>query len=179
MSVYNDYMIKATNCFVNLSNLYCDRLSQGVEDCCLRQKIVLLGMYLDTIPRVGNGNCLTTEQVVKITEHLNSLCGYPGWGALTNTNQIIPPTGTIPNPINSSVTPQAWNTTIGTTPKVITFDQSLGTTGYSWGMTYTATNSNGDSVFVKSITSRSANGFTVDAYEDDVHFEGTAILITS
>jgi hypothetical protein len=178
MSVYNDYMIHVSVYFVKLAELYCNLLSQGVEDCCVRTKMNLLAMYLDTIPRVGNENCLTDEQLAAITNHINILCGYPGWGTLTSTNVINPPVGIAPAG-GSTQGPQAWNTTIGTAPTVISFTESLGTSGTSWAMTYIATTSGGDSVFVKSITNRTANGFTVDAYEDDVHFEGSATLITS
>lgn len=179
MSVYNDYMVKASTCFVNLADLYCSLLAQGVEDCCLRSKLNLLAMYLDTIPRCGDENCLSTEQVISITNHINNLCGYPGWGTLTNINPLVVPTSVFPITASSTVEPQAWNTTIGTAPTTITFEQTLGTSGLSWAMTYTATDSEGNSVFVKSITSRTANGFVVDAYEDNVHFEGSAILITA
>lgn len=180
MSAYNDYMVKASAYFVSLAELYCNLLSQGVEDCCIRNKMNLLGMYLDTIPRCGNENCLSTEQIVLITGHINEICGQQNWGTLTNINVLVPPidqSGT-PGTINATVLPQAWNMTIGTSPVVIAFSQALGTSGTSWGMTYTAVNSSLETVFL-TITNRTASGFTVQALENNVHFEGMAILKTS
>lgn len=181
MSAYNDYMVKVVSYFVNLSAMYCNLLSQGVEDCCIKNKLNILAMYIDTIPRCGNENCLTTEEITAITEHINTLAGNQNWGTLTNINPIVPPTsgGVVTTPPATTVVPQAWNTVIGTTPTVISFNQALGTSGSSWAMTYIATDSLGNNVFVKSITNRTASGFTVDAYEDNVHFEGTAVLKTS
>lgn len=180
MSAYNDYMVKVSTYFVNLANLYCNLISQGIDDCETKNKLNLLAMYLDTIPRCGNENCLSTEQILAITNHINVICGYPSWGTLTNINSFVIPTPiTITTPsASSTIEPQAWNTTIGITPVVIGFTKSLGVDGNSWAITYTATDSLDNSVFVKSITNRTANGFTVDAYEDNVHFEGTATLKT-
>jgi len=119
-------------------------------------------MYLDTIPRVGNENCLTTEEVSGIIEHINSLCNNAPWGTLTNINPISPPAGSTPVVVSSTVTPQAWNTTIGTAWTVIAFSEALGTSGTSWAITYSALNSSLESVFVE-IATRTASGFSVRA----------------
>jgi len=100
------------------------------------------------------------------------------WGTLTSTNIINPPIAIAPSGNSVVTTSFAWNTIIGTAPTTIVFDTPLGTSGSSWAITYTAVNSTMDVVFVKSITNRTASGFTVDAYEDNVTFEGTATLIT-
>lgn len=172
-------MLKAVTCFVNTAELYCNLVAQGVEDCCVKNRMNLLGMYIDTIPRVGNENCLTTEQVSAIIEHINTLCGHPDWGTLTNINPISIPAGYTPIVASSTVEPQAWNTTIGTAPTVITFNQSLGNSGDSWGMTYTAVNQDLETVFVI-ISDRTASGFTARTYSDEnVHFEGSAVLKTT
>jgi len=176
MSAYNDYMVKVSTYFVALADHYCKLLSQGVDDCCVKMKLNILAMYLDTIPRVSNENCLTNAQLAAISNHINELTGYSGWGTLTNTNVITPPTSIVVSS-SSAVLPVAWNITIGTAPTIVTFDHTLGVGGTSWAMTYIATTSGGDSVFVKSITNRTSSGFTVDAYEDNVNFEGSATLI--
>lgn len=177
MSVYNDYMVKLSVYITELTDHYAKLMTQGADCCCIKNKLSLLNMYFDMIPRAATSGCITDAQLLAITNHINDITGYSNWGTLSSLTQITPPT--IVPPIGTvTVTTFAWNTTIGTTPIAIVFDSALGTSGTSWAITYTATNSDGDSVFVKSITSRTANGFIVDAYEDNVHFEGSATLIT-
>lgn len=178
MSAYNDYMIKVVTYFISLSEHYCNLLIQGIDDCCIRNKMNLLGMYIDIIPRVGNENCLTTEETTAISEHINTLCGYPNWGTLTNINPVIIPTSATSVTSTIVAAPQGWNTTIGTAWTVITFSEPLGNSGTSWGMTYTAVNSSLETVFLE-FTNRTANGFTVRALEENVAFEGSAVLKTT
>lgn len=178
MSVYNDYMTKVSVYFVGLAEYYCKLIAQGVDDCKIKNTLILLSMYLDTIPRCGNENCLTDEQLLAITNHINKLTGHLDWGTLTSINVINPPIAISPAS-SATVTPQAWSVIAGTAPVTITFNQPLGVDGDSWAMTYTAINSDDEIVFAKSITDRTANGFTVDFYEDNVTFEGVAVLKTS
>jgi hypothetical protein len=178
MSAYNDYMVSLVNYFVGLSEHYCIMLSQGFDNCIVRNRMNLLAMYIDTIPRTGNEDCLSTEELMAIVEHISWLTGCITWGGLTNINPLSPPAIVNPDPINATAVPQAWNTYIGTAPTVISFSNPLGANGEGWGMTYTAVNSLLETVFI-TISARTASGFTVVALEDNVHFEGTAILKTS
>jgi hypothetical protein len=136
-----------------------------------------MAMYFDSFPRLYVGSCVEADDVVAMSTHFNDLCSYPGWGTITDSD-IMVPFGTMGTTSTSgtNINGYAWNTIIGTTPTIITFDYSLGTTGDSWAMTYTIYNSQG-LVVDPIITNRTKDGFTVAADEDNVHFEGNAMLI--
>lgn len=176
MSTYNDYLIKANVGFVDLAAKYCNRIDQGIDDCKLRNKINILAMYLDTIPRLYNENCVTSDELESITSHIQWLLGCWTLGTL-DTSDIPQPVGTSAIPSTSGNKDYfAWNTTIGTTPITITFDNALGTSGSSWGISYIIYSNITGLILDPHIINRTQYGFTVYADEDDVHFEGTAIL---
>lgn len=175
MSAYNDFMVKAHVAFVYLSDMYCNQIQLGVPDCCLENKITLLAMYLDTIPRTYDGACLDDTQLGNITYHINELIGNYGIGNLTST-EIPTPSGIpeiILTPTPESPITFAWNTTIGVDPTRITFDIDMGSV---WGMSYIIYNSQGYVVDAH-ISDRDNTGFTVTADEDFVHFEGIATKV--
>lgn len=173
MSAYNDFLIKASVGFVDLANKYCNKLSQGMHDCLLENKINLLAMYIDTIPRTYSGNCVTSLELTAITEHINWLLGCHTLGDLTATDIPVPGGIVISPAVTSAYDSYAWNTVVGTTPTVILFDNALGTSGGSWSMTYIAYTADGIAVD-PTITDRMADRFTVKFDEEDVHFEGVA-----
>lgn len=178
MSTYNDYLIKANVGFVDLADKFVSKLQQGIHDCLLENKINLLAMYLDTIPRSYQGNCITSTELEGITQHINWLLGCYTLGSLESSD-IPVPASTVVTPTATSIYDSfAWNTTVGTTPTTIVFDNALGSTGGSWSMTYIAYTSDGIAVD-PTITDRQADRFTVRFDEDNVHFEGVANQIRS
>jgi len=133
-------------------------------------------MYLDSFPKMYVGACVASDDVTAMSLHLNTLLGYPGMGTISGTD-IITPYGALGVITASSVSNEyAWNLIIGTTPTVITFTTPLGTSSTSWAMTYTVYTTDGLVADI-SITNRTQYGFTVTAYEENVHFEGNAMLI--
>jgi hypothetical protein len=183
MSAYNDYMTNAGVCFITYAELYCKLLQQGVDDCCLKNKLNILAMFLDTFPRVANGECIESADITPMTELINTLCGYPSWGTLDGEDIVSTPlgfagTGVVPGIVYTGGDP-TWNQVIGIAPTAITFYKTMGATGYSWGMSYIATNAAGYDVAADLVFSnRTANGFTVIAPENGVTFEGSASLVT-
>jgi hypothetical protein len=148
----------------------------GIEDCCLRNKIKILAMYLDSLPRLFSGSCVEDADVTTISLHINELLGYPNWPTIDGSD-IVTYTTINGIPVATSDPLEfAWNTTIGLAATNIVFDQSLGTSGSTWGMSYIIYNALGQEVGY-TISNRTKDGFTIVATEDNVHFEGTAIQI--
>lgn len=185
MSTYNDFLIKANVGFVDLSDKFCTKLQQGLRDCLLENKIRILAMYIDTIPRSFTGGCLDEDQLKGITDHIQWLLGCYTLGDL-NSSDIPQPVDPYPPTVTttSTETSFAWNFTAGTIPIAVEFTDengnplSLGTSGSTWAMTYIAYTSTGMEVD-PTITNRQADGFTVSFDEDNVHFEGSAHKIRS
>lgn len=169
-------MVKASVGFVQYANLYCNQMQLGVEDCCLRNKIKILAMYLDSLPRFHTGNCVEDADVTTIALHINQLLGYPHWPVIDGSDIIATTTITgAPVPAHDALE-AAWNTTIGLAPTTIVFSDSLGTSGSTWGMSFIIYNALGQDVGY-TISNRTKDGFTIVATEDNVHFEGVATEI--
>lgn len=177
MSAYNDYMVWASVGFTNLAEIYCNQMQLGVPDKCLENRINVLAMVLDSIPRLYSGACVTDADVVAITGYINGLLGYPGAGVLSSDDIPVPIGVTVGGTTGGtgSTSSFAWNTSIGPTPTTITFDYPLGTTGSSWAMTYIAYDGDGNAVDI-TVTSRTNLGFVVTC-DSIASFEGVATQI--
>jgi len=79
MSAYNDYMLKVVTGFVELTNYYSNKLQLGIDDCCLRNKLNILAMYIDILPKLCSDSETNSERVLAISTHINDLIGYPYW----------------------------------------------------------------------------------------------------
>ena len=181
MSAYNDYMVNAATCFVNYADLYCRLLQQGVDDCCIKNKINIMAMFLDTFPRVSGGDCIDEADITPMTELINTLCNRQDWGTLDGEDIVSSPApyGATPAAAADSGDP-AWYEIIGIAPTTITFYKTMGSGGTDWAMSYVARNAAGFDVGADlTFSSRTANGFIVVAPENNVTFEGSATLVTS
>jgi len=179
MSAYTDYMAKLAVGFSMKAERFGLMLLQGKRECCLERQVQVLYMMQDAIHGAYGGTCIDDDTLLSMCNFINDELLKCNIGSITvddiiDESAVISGAGTSTS--SSGPEEQSWNLIIGTTPVRIDFNEALGTSGYTWAMQYTCTNSFGDST-IPTITGRDATGFTVKADSDGTRFEGTARLV--